>query len=146
MSEYTYRTIIVPDAFQQLAQALCEATAEGDAGAGMFTTGLSATGALPATHYISSGYIFDDFAAMLPLTPVTQTVNDEGEASATETTRPGNVAFVEGLAAQAGITLPSGAVMALFDAIDVSEQGAFEAMARLGLVLTQAESHTDTLP
>jgi len=34
MSEYTHRTIIVPAAFQGLAQALCEAAAEGDAGAG----------------------------------------------------------------------------------------------------------------
>ena len=37
---YTHRTIIVPAAFQQLAQGLCEAAAEGDAGKGMFTTGL----------------------------------------------------------------------------------------------------------
>lgn len=44
MATRTHRTIIVPAAFQQLAQALCAAAAEGDAGAGMFTTGLSATG------------------------------------------------------------------------------------------------------
>ena len=135
---WTHRTIIVPAAFQQLAQALCEAAAEGVAGEGMFTTALSATGALPATHYISSGYIFDDFAALLPLTTVTQTVNEEGEASATETTRPGNVAFVEGLAAQAGITLPPGTIAALFDAIDVTELGPWNAMARLGLVQAEA--------
>lgn len=140
MSQYTHRTIIVPAAFQQLAQGLCAAAAEGDAGAGMFTTGLSATGALPATHYISSGYIFDDFAALLPLTTVTQTVNDEGEVGTTETTRPGNVAFVEGLAAQAGITLPPGTIAALFDAIDVTELGPWAAMARLGLVMVQAEA------
>ena len=54
MSDYTHRTIIVPAAFQQLAQGLCEAIAEGDAGKGMFTTGLSATGETPATHYIRS--------------------------------------------------------------------------------------------
>ena len=44
MATWTHRTIIVPAAFQQLAQALCAAAAEGDAGQGMFTTGLSATG------------------------------------------------------------------------------------------------------
>ena len=138
MPNWAHRTIIAPAAFQQLAQALCEAAAEGVAGEGMFTTALSATGALPATHYISSGYIFDDFAALLPLTTVTQTVNEEGEASATETTRPGNVAFVEGLAAQAGITLPPGTIAALFDAIDVTELGPWNAMARLGLVQAEA--------
>jgi len=140
MTSWIHRTIIVPAAFQQLAQALCEAAAEGGAGKGMFTTGLSEAGTEPATHYISSGAIFDDLAALLPLTTVTQTVNEEGEASTTETTRPGNVAVVEGLAAQAGITLPAGTVAGLFDALDVSEQGPFEAVARLGLVMVQSEA------
>ena len=135
MSEYTHRTIIVPAQFQQLAQALCEAAAEGDAGKGMFTTGLSATGALPATHYISSGPIYESLADLLPLTTVAYEEED-----AAETTRPGNVAFVEGLAAQAGITLPPGTIAALFDAIDVTELGPWAAMARLGLVMAQAEA------
>ena len=68
MTTWTYRTIIVPAAFQQLAQALCEAAAEGDAGKGMFTTGLSETGTEPATHYISSGHIYESLADLLPLT------------------------------------------------------------------------------
>jgi len=138
MATWTHRTIIVPAAFQQLAQGLCAAAAEGDAGKGMFTTGLSATGALPATHYISSGYIFDDFAALLPLTTVEPSTDDGEPDMVTE--RPGNVAFVEGLAAQAGITLPAGTVAGLFDALDVSEQGPFEAVARLGLVMVQSEA------
>ena len=130
---WTHRTLIVPTNQVELARSLCAALA-GPAGEGMFTTPLSPTGFFPATHYISSGYIFDDFAALLPLTTATQTVNGEREASTTETTRPGNVAFVEGLAAQAGITLPAGTIAALFDAIDVTELGPWEAMARLGLV------------
>ena len=138
MSEYTHRTIIVPAAFQQLAQALCEAAAEGGAGKGMFTTGLSETGTEPATHYISSGAIFDDLAALLPLTTVEPSTDDGEPDMVTE--RPGNVAVVEGLTAQAGITLPAGTVAGLFDALDVSEQGPFEAVARLGLVMVQAEA------
>lgn len=135
MSTYTHRTIIVPAAFQQLAQGLCEAAAEGDAGKGMFTTGLSATGTAPATHYISSGYIFDDFAALLPLTTVEPSTED-GEPD-TVTERPGNVPVVEELAAQTGITLPPGTIAALFDAIDVMELGPWEAMEWLGLRITQ---------
>ena len=135
MTTWTHRTIIVPAAFQQLAQGLCAAAAEGDAGKGMFTTGLSETGTEPATHYISSGAIFDDLAALLPLTTVEPSTDDGEPDMVTE--RPGNVAFVEGLAAQAGITLPPGTIAALFDAIDVTEQGPFEAMARLGLKLVQ---------
>ncbi len=134
MSQYTHRTIIVPAAFQQLAQGLCAAAAEGDAGAGMFTTGLSATGALPATHYISSGPIYESLADLLPLTTVAYEEED-----AAETTRPGNVPVVEGLAAQAGITLPPGTIAALFYAIDVTELGPWAAMARLGLAIAQGD-------
>ena len=133
MSEYTYRTIIVPAAFQALAQGLCEAIAEGDAGKGMFTTGLSASGEFPATHYISSGHIEQQFADILPLT----TVNQDSEGLPDIYTRPGNVEAVESMAAQAGIELPPGAIAALFAAIDVSAQGPFEAVARLGLSFSQ---------
>lgn len=129
MPTWTHRTIIVPAAFQQLAQGLCAAAAEGDAGVGMFTTGLSETGTEPATHYISSGYIFDDFADILPLA----TVDEEGNVSI----RPGNVAVVETMAAQAGITLPAGTIAALFSAIDVSDQEPFVAMARVGVQIVQ---------
>lgn len=48
----TFNTIVVPAASASLARSLA-ASIEG--GSGMFTTGLSATGSKPATHYISSG-------------------------------------------------------------------------------------------
>lgn len=126
---YTHRVIIVPAEFQQLAQGLCEAAAEGDAGKGMFTTGLSPTGELPATHYISSGPIAAEFGDLLPLT----TFDEDG----VPTTRPGDVATVEAIASQAGIDLPAGTIAALFNAIDVTEQEPFAAMARLGLQIVQ---------
>jgi hypothetical protein len=50
------RTIIIPASVQPNARALCKGLA-GIAGDGMFTTGLSATGKAPATHYVSSGPI-----------------------------------------------------------------------------------------
>ncbi len=129
MTQYTHRTIIVPAAFQQLAQGLC-AAAEGDAGKGMLTTGLSADGTEPATHYISSGPIAAEFGDLLPLT----SFDEEGQP----TTRPGDVATVEAIADQAGITLPAGTIAALFAAIDVTEQEPFTAMSRLGLQIAQA--------
>ena len=134
MSTYTHRTIIVPAPFQTLAQGLCAAAAEGDAGKGMFTTALSPTGAEPATHYMSSGFIEQGFGEILPLTTITH----DGEETTT-TIRHGNVEYVEAIAAQAGINLPEGAIESMFNAIDVSEQGAFEAMSRLGLGVVQAE-------
>ena len=126
---YTRRVIIVPAAFQQFAQGLCEAAAEGDAGKGMFTTGLSADGTEPASHYISSGPIANEFGDLLPLT----SFDEEGAP----TTRPGDVATVEAIADQAGISLPAGTIAALFDAIDVTEQEPFTAMSRLGVQIVQ---------
>ena len=129
---YIFRTIVVPAAFQQLAQGLCEAAAEGDAGKGMFTTGLSPDGAEPSTHYISSGPIATEFGDLLPFT----TFDEEG----VPTTRPGAVATVEAIADQAGITLPPGTINALFAAIDVTEQDPFAAMARLGVSIIPPEA------
>ena len=138
MSEYTHRTIIVPAPFQSLAQGLCEAAAEGDAGKGMFTTGLSADGAEPATHYTSSGYIEQQFADLLPLTSVTPA--EEPEGAPTVSTRPGQVAVVEAMAAQAGFDLAPGTIGALFDAIDVTEVGPHERLAHLGLAIITEEA------
>ena len=133
MSTYTHRTIIVPAAFQQLAQGLCAAAAEGDAGAGMFTTSCGpADGTEPTSCYISSGPIYETLADLLPLTKF----DEDGQP----TTRPGNVEAVEAIADQAGITLPAGAIAALFDAIDVTELDPWAAMARLGVQIVQAEA------
>lgn len=97
----------------------------------MFTTGCSpADGTEPTSCYISSGPIYETLADLLPLT-----IFDEDGQS---TTRPGNVEAVEAIADQAGITLPAGAVAELFNAIDVTEQEPFTAMARLGMQIAQA--------
>ena len=130
---YTHRVIIVPAAFQQLAQGLCEAVAEGDAGENMFTTGLSATGESPITHYISAGQIYQEFADLLPLTTITQSETDPP----VESTRPGNVAVIEGVAAQAGLSVPEGVIGVMLGAVDVTELDPFVALGRLGLKLVQ---------
>lgn len=55
-------------------------------------------------------------------------------------TRPGNVEAVEAIATQAGFTPPPGTIAALFDAIDVTELGLWEAMARMSLTITQGDT------
>jgi hypothetical protein len=60
---WTHVTIIVPHAHVSLARQLAAAAA--DSGVGMFLTGLSASGAEPATHWISSGLIQQEFADLL---------------------------------------------------------------------------------
>ena len=125
---YTFRTFIVPAAVVDMARAMCVGLA-GPAGDGMFTTELSATGSDPVTHYISSGLISDEMAALLPLT----TVNPDGST----TTAPGDPAYVVELAAQAGITVTVEQVAGLLASVDVSEQAPFEAMERLGLQMVR---------
>ena len=128
-SIYTNLTIILPAAAQALAQGLCVAAA-GEAGAGMFTTGLSATGEAPATHFISSGAIETQFADILPLSTITTV--DEVE---TVERSAGNIDAVIQLAKDAGQTVDAQTIGGLFAALDVSEQPPFVAMARLGLQL-----------
>ena len=125
---YTFRTFIVPAVVVDMARAMCAGLA-GPAGDNMFTTALSATGEAPATHYISSGLISDDMAALLPLT----TVNPDG----TTTTAPGDPVYVVELAAQAGITVTVEQVAALLASVDVSDQDGFAALGRAGLKMVQ---------
>lgn len=109
MSTWAFRTMIVPAA---LAPTCRELAASFPSGAGMWTTPLSPTGAAPATHYISSGGIWQQFADML----------DSPEA----------------LAAGAGIPLAQ--AQAILGACDVSEDQPSTAMERLGLAFVQEQA------
>ena len=129
MTIYTNLTIVLPKAAQALAQGLCVAAA-GEAGAGMFTTGLSPTGEAPATHFISSGAVESKFADILPLSTIT-TVDEVETVSKTT----GDVAAVIQLAKDAVQTVDAKTIGGLFAALDVSEQPPFVAVARLGLQL-----------
>lgn len=131
MNLYTDLTIILPAAAQALARALCEAAA-GESGAGMFVTGLSATGEAPATHFISSGAIESKFADILPLSTIT-TVDEV----TTVERGAGDLAAVVQLAADAGVAVDMDTVGGLFAALDVTAQDPFAAMARLGLMLLE---------
>jgi hypothetical protein len=128
----TDRTIIIPASVQPNACALCKGLA-GVAGDGMFTTGLSATGKAPVTHYISSGPISTEMAALLPCKTVTQ----DADGKDIITTAPGMPEAVPALATKAGISTTKAKIEALYAAIDVSDQPPFEAMARLGLQMVQ---------
>ena len=133
------RTIIIPASVQPNARALCRGLA-GIAGDGMFVTGLSATGKAPATHYISSGPISHDMAALLPC----KTVTTDKDGKAVVTTAPGMPEAVPELAAKAKISTTKAKISttkakieSLYASIDVSDQPPFTAMARLGLQIVQ---------
>jgi hypothetical protein len=116
----TVRVNVIVAASQVALARACTAGIAGPAGAGMFTTGLSPTGAAPATHYISSGHISDEMAALLRSPPAA--IYDASQAR----TPPLKVT-------QQQITN----LMAAVDLSDADTEGPFEAMARLGLQMVQ---------
>lgn len=108
---YTHRTLIIPADITPNCQQLTAALS-GASGAGMFTTGLSTTGDTPATHFISSGMIFHEFAAMLTSA---NAMYDACKAAGLSTT----LAECERILSKA----------------DVSEESPFTALTRRGLML-----------
>lgn len=105
------RCLIVTASNAPLARALAEGLSPAG-GRGMFTTPLSATGALPATHFISEGWIDEDIASLLTSGPALHAAC---------------------VAAGASVTLAQ--CNALVSQSDVSIEEPFEAINRLNLKL-----------
>lgn len=126
MNSWVNRCLIVPTAFAQLARGLCQGLAPGLSGSEMLAVALSYDGNPPASYYISSGFIKEDFASILPLV----TFDAEGNY----VRREGNAQAVVDMS-KGAVTLSQ--VIALFSSIDVTEQDPFEAMQRLGLKMIQ---------
>lgn len=134
MTDWIYRCLIVPDAQVVFARALSE-TVAGPAGAGMWTTPLSASGFMPATHWISAGLISAEFAALLPLTSY--------PVDAEPITVPGDAAMVAQVVTANGFETTAEQVQALFDASDITEQEAMQAWGRLGLSMASEDTRID---
>ena len=112
---YLRRTIILPAAITSTCKGLTEALS-GEAGVGMWTTGLSPTGVEPSTYYISTGMISDEFAAMIA-SPDTMFAACEA----------------------AGLPVTLTKCESILGKADVSDEEPFFAIARLGLILVQKE-------
>ena len=98
----------------------------------MWTTPLSPTGKAPATHYISTGIIPEEFAYLMP----TQYWELDEQGNWTKTgSDPGDPASVWGNAVQNGVKCTLAQVQAIFAAADVTPQEPFVAMGRLGLTI-----------
>lgn len=112
---YIFRTIILPADQTPLAQALA-ASVSGPPGAGMWTTGLSSDGSAPATHYVSTGMIDEQFAQVL--------VDADALYAACQS---------------AGASITKAQCQALVTGADVSEDQPFDAFARMGLQLVTSQ-------
>lgn len=125
-----FRTLIVPASQVDLARAI--AASFGPGGMGMWTTPLSATGAEPASHFISSGFVPPEFAYMVPCQTWEQ---DEDGAWVLVSSEPGDPVAVYQAATEAGVSCTQADVDALFASADVTAQEPFVAMGRMGLMI-----------
>ena len=116
-----FRTIIVSDAYIDLARTITETLAP-VGGKGMYSTGLSADGTAPATHWIISGFIDADYAALLPR---------DGAGGYPE--------MIVQMCADADFDVALADVEAMLAASDVTTEEPFTALARLGLQIIQTE-------
>ena len=126
----TFATLIIQAQDAPLAREI--AAAFGPGGIGMFTTPLSASGLDPASHYISSGYIPQEFVSLAPSTTWTQ--DEDGQWIATDH-YPGDAATVYAYASQAGVQCSLADVEGVFSRSDCSAQEPFVAMGRMGLMI-----------
>lgn len=123
-----FRTLIIKASDAILARQI--AAAFGPGGENMWTTGLSATGADPATYFISTGYIPAEFVSLSPMAVWTQ--DELGAWNKTEY-YPGDAVTVAAYAAAAGLNITQAQVETIFTNSDVSAQEPFSALSRLGL-------------
>lgn len=129
-----FRTMIVPAANVQLARDIA-ITLSPAGGVAMWTTGLSADGSEPATHYVSTGIINEQFAVLMPEQMWQQ--QEDGSWTMTDSV-PGDPATIHGLCVAAGMTVTLADVQAVFTAADVTVQEPFAAMGRMGLQLVSS--------
>lgn len=123
-------TLIVPAHLRDTAAALCEQIA-GPAGAGMFITPLYSDSAEPS-HYISTGWIADEFSDALHCTVATE----DGEE-----TRPADLGALQVMADVAGVPFDAEQVEALLGQCYITTDPWRDAVERLGLSLEVQHDH-----
>ena len=133
MADWTFRTLITTAATTPLARDIA-ATLSPTAGQNMWLTGLSATGNAPATHYVSTGLISPEFAALVP--EQTWEQDENGNWVQTGST-PGDSVLCYQMCVAGGLTVTQVQVDAVYAAADVTAQEPFVAFGRLGLKMVQ---------
>jgi hypothetical protein len=134
-----FRTMIVSAQDAQMARDIAAAVDPANS-TGMWETPLSPTGAAPATHYISTGYVSELFAAPLPFQTwvLRQTDPDKTEWVLVDSEPGDPIAVYEAcqlLDPPAPYTLEE--IEALWLEADVTDQDPWVALGRLGLSVVQ---------
>lgn len=132
---WQFRTLVIDAAHRDFAALLCE-TLAGPSGGNMFTTQLSADGKAPATHYVSTGYIEEEFAQLLPLEVWKQ---DEDGTWVMEDMIPGKPAVIVALAAQKELEVTIVEVEQALAALSSTTLEPFVDFARMGIQMVTEE-------
>ena len=130
----TFRTLIISEVAKPTVQQLTWLIVSEEQASNMWNTPLSQTWELPATHYISSWMINDEFASLLPCYAYTSVVSWEWEDAIINNEWTKIYDWQAEYIATATWTEKE-TIENLFTQIDVSEQDSFQAMERLGLKL-----------
>lgn len=122
---WAYRNMIVAAAVVDTCRSLAILLA--GEGQQLWTTPLSADGAEPATHWISSGLIEEQFADLLPLSEWTLNLDDEWTETVVSNGGPTLLAELS----EGAVTEEQ--VIAIFSQCDVTLDKPQQALNRLGL-------------
>lgn len=135
---WEYRNMIVAYAVVDTCRSLALLLA--GEGQKLWTTPLSADGKEAATHWISSGLIEEQFAALMPLATWAQ---DEEGTWYLESYYDGQPQLLSQLATDAGYPITEFEVVQVFDQCDVTLQDPQTSYDRLGLKMIQPEEPVD---
>jgi len=129
-----FRTLITSAEEAPLARLVCS-TLGGLPYEGMFEVGLSPTGDEPATHYISSGGVGENFAKLAPFSVWSWQQPDPDQPGQWVETEysPGYPQITAERCAEAGLEVTASAIEFMYAASDVTDEPWQTALARLGL-------------
>ena len=135
---WAFRTMIVSDSVVDTCRSLAQLLAgEGQV---LWTTPLSADGAEPATHWISSGLIDESFALLMPLQEwvwiETDPETQDGYWEESQLS-PGQPELLAQMATDAGMPMTTADVEAIFAQCDVTMDAPQFDLERMGLQMVQ---------
>ena len=127
---YEHATVVIPlsvaTALRRLAQVLDRSETDG-----MFVTGLSATGNLPATHFVSSGQVPAVFAQAIRSPAL---LNTKAQAAFIKEGVTYPFTLTQVTAALSGCSISDGTRSVVIDTVPtIVSEGPHEFIARLGL-------------
>ena len=141
------RSMVIPDAYRTLANSIADMFAGSPQN--MWNFPLSATGQAPVTHWIAAGPVPNAYEQMAPWQTWQWQVDDQGQGAWVMTDAyPGDpVTVYEACqAADPPVQCTEAEVEDLFNVADVTDQGPWTAMSRLGLQPVYSEEPPPPAP